>query len=160
MVTNWFAIDNNFPSFTGKESPREQIQALHSYLFQLREGLRYSLQNLTLQNFNSAALDEMTADQKSNLEKQVQLIYSRINQESRRTDALELWALDQEAATEDLQLRSADAEERLNELELRVMSQDTEIQTAEDRLDDIEEQLGELTAKVEELTFLIEGGTE
>ena len=65
MPSNLLSIDSNFPSFTGEESPQQQIQALHNYLFQLREGLQYSLRNLTAENFNSAALKELTDEQSS-----------------------------------------------------------------------------------------------
>lgn len=58
MPSNWMAIDQNFPTFTGEESPQQQIQALHNYLFQLREGLQYSLRNLTTENFNAVALQQ------------------------------------------------------------------------------------------------------
>lgn len=65
MPSNWLTIDDSFPSFTGEESPTQQIKALHNYLFQLREGLRYSLQNLSAENFNASALQNLTESQKN-----------------------------------------------------------------------------------------------
>ena len=67
MGSNWLAVDSNFPSFTGRESPTEQIRALHNYLHCLKEHLKYSLNNLTADNWNTAALDSLTADAKEQL---------------------------------------------------------------------------------------------
>lgn len=67
MGSNWLAVDSNFPSFTGRESPTEQIRALHNYLLCLKEQLQYSLNNLTADNWNTAALDSLTADAKEQL---------------------------------------------------------------------------------------------
>ena len=67
MGANWLAVDSNFPSFTGRESPTEQIRALHNYLHCLKEQLQYSLNNLTADNWNTAALDSLTADAKEQL---------------------------------------------------------------------------------------------
>ena len=67
MGSNWLAVDSNFPSFTGRESPTEQIRALHNYLFCLKEQLQYSLNNLTADNWNTDALDSLTADAKEQL---------------------------------------------------------------------------------------------
>ena len=72
MPSNWLSIDSNFPSFTGEESPEQQIRALHNYLFQLREGLQYSLQNLTADNFNATALQNLSDAQKNEVTTQLQ----------------------------------------------------------------------------------------
>lgn len=76
MPSNWLAFDNNFPTFTGEESPEQQIRALHNYLYQLREGLQYSLQNLSAKNFNATALRQMTTAQKQELGVQLQEMYT------------------------------------------------------------------------------------
>lgn len=60
MGSNWLAVDSNFPSFTGRESPTEQIRSLHNYLFCLKEQLQYSLNNLTADNWNTDALKSLT----------------------------------------------------------------------------------------------------
>ena len=64
MSYNWMDIDNNFPSFTGKETPQEQIRILHDYLYQLRQGLQYSLQNIGTKNFNKTELQNLTQAQR------------------------------------------------------------------------------------------------
>lgn len=88
MPSNWLSIDTGFPSFTGKETPSEQIRALHNYLFQMREGLQYTLQNLTADNFNTAALENMTDGQKTELTEQLAKVYATLNGLSAEMDSL------------------------------------------------------------------------
>lgn len=88
MPSNWLSIDSNFPSFTGEETPEQQIRALHNYLFQLREGLQYSLQNLTADNFNTAALQNLTDAQKNEVTTQLQKVYTQLNQMTTEIDRL------------------------------------------------------------------------
>ena len=88
MPSNWMAIDTDFPSFTGEETPAQQIRALHNYLFQLREGLKYSLQNLTTENFNAAALQRLSDAQKNEVTKQLEKVYSELNKLTTEVDRL------------------------------------------------------------------------
>lgn len=79
MPSNLLTIDDGFPSFTGEESPTEQIRALHNYLFQLREGLQYSLQNLSAENFNATALEDLTAGQKNAVVKELTTLQALVS---------------------------------------------------------------------------------
>lgn len=79
MASNLLGFDNGFPTFTGNESAQEQIAALHSYLFQVREGLRYSLSNLGRQNFNKTELQEMNEEQKQTMEQMLAGVYGQLN---------------------------------------------------------------------------------
>lgn len=88
MPSNLLSFDSDFPSFTGEETPKQQIQALHNYLFQLREGLQYSLQNLTDKNFNAAALQNLTDAQKNEVTTQLEKVYALLNQVSTELDNL------------------------------------------------------------------------
>ena len=80
MPSNWLTIDNGFPSFTGEESAEQQIKALHNYLYQMREGLQYSLRNLTTDNFNATALDKVSQEQKDALQEELNKVYNQLNQ--------------------------------------------------------------------------------
>lgn len=86
MPSNWQAIDNNFPSFTGEESPKQQIEMLHNYLFQLREGLKYSLQNLSSDNFSETGLQSLTDEQKKVFAEQLRGIQTTLGQLSATID--------------------------------------------------------------------------
>lgn len=79
MASNLLGFDNGFPTFTGNESAQEQIAALHSYLFQVREGLRYSLSNLGRNNFNQTELQEMNDEQKRSMEQMLAGVHGEIN---------------------------------------------------------------------------------
>ncbi len=71
MAYKWKSIDGNFPAFTGKESPSQQIRALHDYLFQMREALQFSLSNLSADNFNAEALKKLSDSQSGELAEQL-----------------------------------------------------------------------------------------
>lgn len=88
MPSNWMAIDTDFPSFTGEESPEQQIRELHNYLFQLREGLKYSLQNLTTKNFNAATLQSLSDAQKNEVTRQLEKVYSELSKITTEVDRL------------------------------------------------------------------------
>ncbi len=86
MPSNILSIDSNFPTFTGEESPEQQIRTLHNYLFQLREGLQYSLRNLSTDNFNATALQGLTNAQKDAVSEELSRIMALLNQLSTKID--------------------------------------------------------------------------
>lgn len=162
MPSNWMAIDSNFPSFTGEESPTEQIRALHNYLFQLREGLRYSLQNLTQENFNTAALENMNAEQRDALVTELQKVYTVLSQLSTqvesisgrvsgvealggkldgaegRIDALETWKEEIQPDVAGIQTGLTEAEGRIETLEQDVTDNKALIDALAERVEEIE----------------------
>ena len=88
MPSNLFALDSELPSFTGKESPQQQIQKLYNYLFQMRQSLQYSLRNLTAENFNAAALETLTSGAKVELTEKLNLMQTALAQMSGKVDGL------------------------------------------------------------------------
>lgn len=80
MPSGLFSFDNNFPTFTGEESPQQQIRALHNYLFQVRESLQYSLQNLSEENFNPQALQSLTDKSKQDVEDMLAALRNQVSQ--------------------------------------------------------------------------------
>lgn len=67
MSENLKALDE-FPTFTGEESPQEQIRQLQNYLYVVKEQLRYALSNLSEKNLNPtawAAMQKQTLDSQS-----------------------------------------------------------------------------------------------
>lgn len=116
MPSNWLAMDDNFPTFTGSESPQEQIAALHDYLFQMRQGLQYSMRNLTAENFNATALQQLTEEQKSALTKELQKLVNVVSQVSADINNLEARVI----AMEKLSARVTTAEDAISYLQQEV----------------------------------------
>jgi len=58
MPTNFSALDQNLPRFTGEESTERKVEVIQDYLYQLLEALRYKMGNLDTRNFNQTALSE------------------------------------------------------------------------------------------------------
>ena len=144
MPSNWLSIDSNFPSFTGEESPEQQIRALHNYLFQLREGLQYSLQNLTADNFNTAALQNLTDAQKNEVTTQLEKVYTQLNQMAAEIDRLS----GRVSGTENLSGRMTTAEGEITALKGRVKLTEGNIEdladratTAETDIDDLQDRM-------------------
>lgn len=60
MPSSWLSVDTNFPTFTGRESTKEQIDTILNYLNMLSEHMRYTLNNLGTENWNDAELETFT----------------------------------------------------------------------------------------------------
>lgn len=131
MPSNLLAIDTNFPTFTGEEPVEEQIRQLVNYLYQLRESLQYSLQNLSKENFNATALDQLTKEASQEIVNQMQKIWNtlsrldveikalqgRISESEKAQELLEIWSIQQEKVTEEHSERLRKAEESISDLE-------------------------------------------
>lgn len=72
MPSNWSMVDNNFPTFTGNETAREQVRLLSNYLFALTEQLKYNLANLDTSNWNQKAMQAFQKDTTKDVEKDLQ----------------------------------------------------------------------------------------
>lgn len=144
MPSSLQAIDSNFPTFTGEESPKQQIQAMHNYLFQLREGLQYSLRNLSAENFNAAALENLSESQKSEVANQLTQVYSLLNQLGAKVDSLS----GRITGVENLGSRVTDTEEEISYLDGRVAGAEQDIEDLTQETSEHEEHLAELDERV------------
>ena len=88
MPNAWAMIDSSFPTFTGKESYREQVGALQDYLYLVVEELKYQLANLNTQNWNKTALETFQKDTTADTDKQVALLQEQLANITNRISAL------------------------------------------------------------------------
>ena len=58
MPANFLQADTGFPDLSRYDTTEQKLEALQNYLFLLLENLRYTLRNLSMDNFNSTALNE------------------------------------------------------------------------------------------------------
>lgn len=58
-MTELTALEQALPTFTGKETAAQRLDALEGAVHELLDTLRYTLQNLGAENFNGAALSRM-----------------------------------------------------------------------------------------------------
>ena len=58
-MTELTALEQALPTFTGKETTAQRLDALEGAVHELLDTLRYTLQNLGAENFNGAALSRM-----------------------------------------------------------------------------------------------------
>ena len=104
MGSNWNSIDNNFPTFLGDESLKDQVRLLHDFLPILIESLKYQLNNLDSSNWNTTAKKQFQSDTTRELENAM---------DSTDMEVAELIRL-----TEDLQNQTARVLRRLADLEM------------------------------------------
>ena len=78
MPNAWAMIDTSFPTFTGKETYREQVGALQDYLYLVVEELKYQLANLNTQNWNKTALETFQKDTTAETDEQVKLLQEQL----------------------------------------------------------------------------------
>lgn len=81
-------IDTSFPTFTGKESYREQVSALQDYLYLVVEELKYQLANLNAQNWNKTALEKIQAETVEPTNEEITQIKGQITTITNRLTAL------------------------------------------------------------------------
>ena len=82
-------LDDQFPTLRGDESPREMFTEIVNYLFLLKESLHYTLANLSVDNWNQTALNEMAEETRSpveesllKLQRQLQNVAATVTQHS------------------------------------------------------------------------------
>ena len=148
MPSNWQSVDSNFPSFTGEESPTQQIRALHNYLFCLKQELQYSLRNLTAENWNAAALDSLTEDAKQAVAGQLASISGQVAQLKVQVDSLQGRVTDMG----DLSKRMDAVEENATYLEQRMETAEGNVVALQETAADHEQRLAAQETAVEDLS--------
>lgn len=113
MPSSFLYIDTNFPTFTGEESTKEQIDSMLNYLFILVEQLRYSLANLDASNFNAKGLSDISESSTKDLTEQVVSMQAQINQTNQTVARLAIRVSVQEG----MQQRLEDAEDAIQLLQ-------------------------------------------
>lgn len=134
MPSNFLYIDTNFPTFTGEETSEEQIDSMLNYLRILVEQLRYTLNNLDLDNFNSKAILDWSEASKEDIQQELVTLATQLNQTNQTVAGLSRRV----SNLEGLQNRVADAEEAIEELQTTARDHGTRLTAAEGDIDDLQ----------------------
>ena len=78
MPHAWALVDSSFPTFSGKENPREQINELVEYMKILTEALQYQLENLDTANWNTTALKTFQTDTTADVAEQLTAVAANL----------------------------------------------------------------------------------
>jgi len=134
MPSNFLYIDTNFPTFTGEETSKEQIDSMLNYLHILVEQLRYTLNNLDMTNFNSKAISDWSEASKEDIQQELVTLATQLNQTNQTVAGLSRRV----GNLEGLQNRVADAEEAIEGLQATTQDHGTRIAAAEGDIDDLQ----------------------
>lgn len=134
MPSNFLYIDTNFPTFTGEETSKEQIDSMLNYLRILVEQLRYTLNNLDMTNFNSKAILDWSEASTEDIQQELVTLATQLNQTNQTVAGLSRRV----SNLEGLQNRVADAEEAIEELQATAQDHGTRLTAAEGDIDDIQ----------------------
>ena len=172
MPGQWTSIETNFPTFTGKEPVEERLTALYNYMYILTEQLKYNLSNLSSDNFNATALNQLTAnasteaakavaEELEKIARQYAQLHARVESLSGRLSAVENAGVEMEARvallegtlSEDGQLeqRLRSLEEDLPRLEQAVTGEgglDEQTQALTDAVSDLQAKDDELEQRL------------
>lgn len=112
MPSDLLQSDICFPEFQDTSSSDEKLNTVLNYLYMLREQLRYSMSNLSADNFNDSAIDELKLEIAKPIYAQIEDLngnYSSLRLDADamalqignlQNDSAGIWAsLDEEAAT-------------------------------------------------------------
>lgn len=147
MPSNWSMIDNSFPTFTGRESSREQIIALKNYMFLLVEQMKYNLENLDTSNWNSTKLKQFQKDTTEEVEQEVETVAQDLT-----NTASDLLTLTQAVADIAARVNALeDLSERMAQAETDIAFLEKEQQETGQRLADLEEAAENAQADLDEL---------
>lgn len=156
MPSNWSIVDATFPTFRGDEQPRQQISALINYMQVLTEQLKYSLDNLDTDNWNTAALQTLTDDtasaaarKLSGLSKELEQLRNEVAALSGRVSDFSALPGRMTAIEEDLSYLQQDVEEHGNRLE-----------AAEDLIDTAEADIDGLQTDMEDVQTRLQAAEE
>lgn len=69
-------LEDQFPTLRGDEGPKEMFAAIVNYLFVMKESLEYTLANLSADNWNTNAWNEMTDEAKQPVQQLAQVVNS------------------------------------------------------------------------------------
>lgn len=140
MPSSFLYIDTNFPTFTGEESTKEQIDSMLNYLFILVEQLRYSLANLDASNFNAKGLSDISESSTKDLTEQVVSMQAQINQTNQTVARLAIRVSVQEG----MQQRLKDAEDAIQLLQQSDLEQRAAVNALEENNNKHNQKLAEL----------------
>ena len=141
MPHAWALVDNSFPTFTEGDSPQDQITALIDYMMILTEALKYQLENLDTNNWNTTALENFQLDTTKDVSEQFATI------------AKQLSAVTNEVAA--MKIRLSTAESRAAQAETDISYLETKQEEMDGAITDLQEQIGNAQADIDELQGML-----
>ena len=154
MPNNWLAVDSNLPDLSRVTNPKEQIAMLFDYMVVLTEQLRFSLQNLSVSNWNTTALNELKNSVSDDALKAVEQLRSQLNRMATTVGGHTSRIVAVENKISGLELSQEETDESIHQLEEDTGGHEVRIIDLETLLNaegGIIEQLSAVHAQVDEI---------
>lgn len=143
MPHAWALVDNSFPTFTEGDSPQEQITALIDYMMILTEALKYQLENLDTNNWNTTALDNFQIDTTKDVSEQLASIAKQLNVVTNEVAAVKIRLSTAES-------RAAQIETDVSYLENEQKKTDQNVEALQEAMGDVQSDIGGLQEEMGE----------
>lgn len=134
MPHPWALVDSSFPTLREGEKPQDQITALVDYMMILTEALKYQLENLDTNNWNTAALDSFQLDTTADVREQIAAIAEKLQSLAEEVTGIN---------------------DRLTKAERLTGQMEAELEETGREIEELREQTGNAQADIDELQQLI-----
>ena len=140
MPSSILSADAGFPTFTQGQSTEQKISVITNYLYMLLEQLRYSLNNISVSNFNEAELNSITDP-----------IYQAVSDTNGNLSELRQQADEISTRVEDNAGNISSLVQRADTIETTVGNQAGDISKLVQRADTIESTVGNQAGEISDL---------
>ena len=158
MPHAWALVDSSFPTFTAGENPQQQVAALVDYMMILTEALKYQLENLDTNNWNSTALDNFQVDTTKDVSKQLvevaqklAAVTNEVTEMKNRLSATEGRTAQVETDVSYLEAAQEEAAQKIAQLQEEMSDAQADFDSLQVETESLLEQMGDAQADIDTL---------
>lgn len=152
MPTTFQSLEQSLPRADDRRALPEKVDGVYQYLYQLMELLRYTLDNLGVDNFNDKELSDLSATISAPIYKRIEDAEGNINEISATADSISARLTDAEGNISSLTLTAELFSSRLTDAEGNISTLSQTSQSLSSRVSDAEGNITNLTQTANSLT--------
>ena len=155
MPTTFQSLEQSLPRADDRRALPEKVDGVYQYLYQLMELLRYTLDNLGVDNFNDKELTDLSATISAPIYKRIEDAEGNINEISATADQVSARLTNAEGNISSLTLTAEMNSSRLTDAEGHISTLTQTSQSLSSRISDAEGNISNLTQTANSLTSRI-----
>jgi len=152
MPTTFQSLEQSLPRADDRRALPEKVDGVYQYLYQLIELLRYTLDNLGVDNFNDKELSDLSATISAPIYKRIEDAEGNINEISATADSISARLTNAEGNISSLTLTAELFSSRLTDAEGNISTLSQTSQSLSSRISDAEGNISNLTQTANSLT--------